>query len=240
MPPSVQRIANTARELGEDLCEQIVFIGGAVLPLLETDLTVLRSVRVTTDVDGVAGTTTYSKLFALEEALRGRKFRNVATPPTHIGRWESPSKQIFDLVSAGQHSGGNGSERDVYALEASVRADLPPRVRHVSAVGFLVLKPSAYADRGSGNPRGSKDLSDMVSLLATRPSLLHEVHDAEARARSWIAAGVSDLRSDSRIEAAVAGHIMDRDPLIDGIAERVLDLFDALVATGQNAGTPKR
>jgi hypothetical protein len=72
MPPSVQRLVTIAHELEEALCEKIVFIGGAVLPILETDFTILRSARPTKDVDGVTGTTSYSKLFDLEEAVRER------------------------------------------------------------------------------------------------------------------------------------------------------------------------
>jgi predicted nucleotidyltransferase len=228
MPPSIQRLITVANDLDDVLRGQIVFIGGSVLPLLETDRTVLRVPRSTKDVDGVTGATSYTKLFMLEEALRARGFRNVTQPPTHIGRWRSPSQAIFDLVSAGNHAGGSGSERDQYALESAVTLDLPPTIRHVSGVGFLVMKFNAYRDRGTMNPRGSKDLSDLVALAATRPELLTEVSQAPEHVRRWICDGVDGLLSDPTMESHVIAHVSDRDPLVDNVAEQVLEVLAAL------------
>lgn len=229
IPPSIQRLITVAIDLDGDLREQIVFIGGAVLPLLETDRTVLRSPRPTKDVDGVTGTTSYSKMFDLEEALRARGFRNVSEPPTHIGRWKTPSEAIFDLVSAGSHTGGTGAERDQYAVGSALTLDIPPVVRHANGVGFLVLKLDAYRDRGRKDPRGSKDLSDIVALLATRPSLVAEVRAEPEHVRRWISDDVGDLlMNDSAIESHVIAHVSDRDPLVDNVAERVLEVCEAL------------
>jgi hypothetical protein len=75
IPPSIQRLITVANDLDRVLREQIVFIGGAVLPLLETDRSVLGSPRPTKDVDGVTGTTSYRKMFELEQALRARGLR---------------------------------------------------------------------------------------------------------------------------------------------------------------------
>jgi hypothetical protein len=233
MPPSVQRLVTVANELNDPLREQIVFIGGAILPLLETDRAILGSPRVTKDVDGVTGAMSYGKMFELEEALRARGFRNVHEPPTHIGRWKSPSGAIFDLVSAGSHTGGTGSERDRYAVDSAMTLDLPPAVRHVSGAGYLVLKLDAYRDRGRRDPRRSKDLSDIVALVATRPELLADVSAAPEQARRWIRDDLEGLlMNDQDIESHVITHVSDRDPLVDGVAERVLEVFEAIAGLG--------
>lgn len=229
IPPSIQRLITVANDLDGTLREQIVFIGGAVLPLLETDWTVLGSPRPTKDVDGVTGTTSYGKKFELEEALRARGFRNVSVPPTHIGRWKTPSEAIFDLVSAGSHTGGMGAERDRYALGSASRLDLPPVVRHASGVGFLVLKLDAYRDRGRKEPRRSKDLSDIVALLATRSELVAEVRAEPDHVRGWIRDDVSGLLLNDRdMESHVIAHISDRDPLVEDAAERVVEVCEVL------------
>ncbi len=193
IPASIRRLITVAKDLDDVLREQIVFIGGAVLPLLETDRTVLGSPRPTKDVDGVTGTTSYGKMFELEEALRARGFRNVSEPPAHIGRWKTPSQAIFDLVSAGSQTGGTGGERDRYALGSASTLDLPPVVRHANSVGFLVLELDAYRDRGRKEPRRSKDLSDIVALLATRPELVAEVRAEPDHIRGWIRDDVGGL-----------------------------------------------
>jgi hypothetical protein len=232
IPPAIQRLITVAADLDDTLRGQIVFIGGAVLPLLETDRSVLSSPRPTKDVDGVTGTTSYGKMFELEEALRARGFRNVSEPPTHIGRWKTPSQAIFDLVSAGRHAGGTGAERDRYALESAWTLDLPPVVRHASGVGFLVLKLNAYRDRGRNDPRRSKDLSDIVALLATRSELVAEVRAESKRVRSWVRDDVGSLlMNDDDIESHVVAHVSDRDPLVADAAEMVLEACEVLART---------
>jgi hypothetical protein len=223
IPPSIARLMTVANDLGIALCGQIVFLGGSVTPILETDRTTLNSPRPTKDVDGVTGATTDAKLFELEQALRARGFRNADQPPVHIGRWISPSDAIFDLVSAGSHTGGTGSERDQYAVESATTLDLPPVIRHVSSVGFLVLKLCAYQDRGTVAPRESNDLSDIVALVATRPELQREVSAAPKHVRNWIREDVRSLLKGPDLTSNIISHIADRDPLVDDVAERVLE-----------------
>ena len=132
-------------------------------------------------------------------------------------------------MSAGSHAGGNGSARDQYAVESAVTLDLPPVIRHVSGAAFLALKLNAYRDRGRESPRSSKDLSDIAALAATRPELLTEVSVAPDHVRGWIRDDVRDLLTDRAMESHVIAHVADRDPLADGVAERVLEVLGELV-----------
>lgn len=66
--PSLDLLINIAESLGP-LVDRVVFIGGAIAPLLQTN-PVSPRVRPTKDVDGIALTATYPAFGALQEQLR--------------------------------------------------------------------------------------------------------------------------------------------------------------------------
>lgn len=226
--PAVQRMARVAEALGGDLCARVVFIGAAVLPLLETERSVLEAPRPTKDVDGVVGTTSYTAKARLEEAMRARQFRHDQTG--HMDRWVAPDGTLFDLVGCGAHPGGTGNQHDQWAVDHAVEVSLPPTVRHASAVGWLLLKCGAYHDRGRAAPLGSKDLADIAALCATRPGLVEEVTAAPGEIRAAIGRTLRDVLADGRARGAVTSHIEDLAPLIPGVADQVLERIQQLAA----------
>lgn len=223
----LNRVASVANALGEDLRAAVVFIGGAILPLLEAEGNLLGSARPTKDVDGVVATTSYTQKTRIEDALRERKFRNQMNA-SHMDRWLTPDGAIFDLVACGTHLGGNASKHDMFAIETAETIDLPPLIRHASAVGYLVLKCGAFRDRGTKMPLESKDLSDIVTLVATRPSIVDEVHSAPELIRDFLRTQVRAILADKRTMSSIATHLRDTDPLVDDLETRVLDRFGAL------------
>lgn len=94
----------------DDWGQRIVFIGGAVAPLLQTDPPLPR-VRPTDDVDAIAATLSYSDYGKLEQALRDAGFKHggVTGHATHAHRWYTPDGTKFDLVPYGDHLGTNGN-----------------------------------------------------------------------------------------------------------------------------------
>ncbi len=229
---TVRRIASIATALGESLCARTVFIGAAILPLLETERGLLNAPRPTKDVDGVIATTSYAQKARVEEEMRARHFRHVAEPPTHLDRWRAPAPDdtIFDLVSCGPHLGGTGGMHDQWVIETAATLELPPLVRHASAVGWLTLKCDAYRDRGRNAPLHSKDLADIVALCATRPLLLAEVADAPSQIRNAIGSVLKELMSTPMARSAVPSHIAERQPLVPDLADDVLIRLAALAA----------
>ncbi len=182
--PSLDRVATVARELG-DLSGRVVFIGGAIASLLQTQPPFPRA-RVTSDVDAVIASTTYAELERLRLDLTARGFRQ-RPDLTHLHRWISPSGIPFDLVPAGSHLGGSGNPWDVIALETAAEHDLAGvRIKHVSAPVFLAQKWAAHHDRGRDDPLASHDLEDLLSVLASRPGIDREVAAAPPGLREFL------------------------------------------------------
>ncbi len=103
--PSLDHVAAVAVALG-DLRERVVFIGGAIAPLLQTNPPFPRA-RPTSDVDGVIATTVYAEAQHFHDALVARGFRRDLTDPRHAHRWIAPHGVPFDLVPTGALLGGS-------------------------------------------------------------------------------------------------------------------------------------
>jgi predicted nucleotidyltransferase len=170
------------------LLERIVFIGGAIAPLLQVDRP-FRAPRPTGDVDAIAATTSYSDFGEFSEALAARGFRQ-GTNSRHLHRWIAPGplRVPFDLVPVGEHTGASGNPWEMAAVESAVETELEPglSIWHASAPAFLALKFAAFRDRGLDDPLLSTDLEDIMALIASRPEIAMEVFAAPEPVRgSW-------------------------------------------------------
>jgi hypothetical protein len=210
--PSVDRVATVAAELG-DLAHQVVFIGGAIAPLLQTDPPFPRA-RVTSDVDGVIASSTYTDQERLRVQLMECGFRH-ETEARHVHRWVSPSGIPFDLISAGRHLGGSGNPWDEIALETAIELHVGNGLtfKHVSAPAFLAQKWAAHHDRGRDDPLASHDLEDILSLLASRPGIAEEVAASPTTLRAYLRQQAGAFLANSDAEDLLAAHLnVAQDP----------------------------
>ena len=201
--------------LGE-LAAEVVFIGGAIAPLLQTDPP-FDEARPTKDVDGVIATNRYADTGRIAELLRAKGFSQAVGETNHIHRWYSPAKDPLDLVPAGAHPGGGGQKWDAFALANSRELDLGDgvKLRYADAPSFLALKFAAYADRGSEDPHVSHDLEDIFALIASRPTLVEETSVASRDVQEFLVAQLRGLLDDSRLKDLLAGHLNNaQDPAV--------------------------
>jgi len=204
--PSLDRVATVAAELG-DLAGRVVFIGGAIAPLLQTDPPFPRA-RVTSDVDGVIASASYADYERLRVELTERGFRQ-GTDAKHVHRWVSPSAIPFDLVPAGSHLAGSGNPWDAVALETAIQLDIGNGVtiKHVSAPAFLAQKWAAHHDRGRDDPLTSHDLEDILALLASRPGIAEEVAAAPPALRDYVTQQARAFLDSRDAEDLLAAHL---------------------------------
>lgn len=210
---AVDDLVRVARALGP-LRDQVVFIGGAIAPLLQQEPPFAHA-RATSDVDAVVATTSYGRMHEVEVSLRQAGFRQGPSGGRHMYRWISPDGIPFDLVPAGEHTGGSGSSWDALAIATALTAELAPglAIRHASAPAFLALKWAAHEDRGRTDPLTSHDLEDIVALLASRPGLPSEVAAAPKELREFVRARAGSLLADPDIRYLLAAHLNNaRDP----------------------------
>lgn len=190
-----------------DLNLQLVYIGGAIAPLLQTEPP-FPAARVTKDVDAIAMTTSYAVYTTLTVAMRERGFRE-DTGGAHVHRWIGPDGIAFDLVPAGRHLGASGQEWDRVAVESAVSLEIASGVwiRHASAPAFLALKWAAYDDRGANDPFASHDLEDILALIASRPGIVQEVRNSTPGIVAFVGAQCATLLRDADAEDLLAAHL---------------------------------
>lgn len=226
---AIARVGRVATEL-QAINRTLVFIGGAVLPLLVDVEERFEAPRSTKDVDAVAATATYTAKHRIEQALREARYRDAMD--SHAGRFISPSKEIFDISFAGNHAGGSGSKTDELAIATSVERLEAPAFRHVSAVGFFLMKVAAFCDRGAANPYDSKDLADLAVLLVGRPALAHEATAFGSAVCQSVRDAAQRLKPAKQLAGALRTHFHDRRPVApyvpDDLALEALARLDRL------------
>jgi predicted nucleotidyltransferase len=220
LPPSIQPLATVAAELG-DCRESAIFIGGAIAPLLQTAAP-FPKVRPTRDVDAISAAGSSTAQAHFEDALGKRGFRHDLAYRGHANRWISPSGIAFDLVPAGGFLGASGNQWDQMAVVAAERSVLGTGVaiKHASAPFFLILKWSAYRDRGKGNALGSTDIEDLLALLASRPTLVDEIERLPTTARDYLRGAAQALLGDPDFGDLLEAHLnnaVPRGSIVEGV-----------------------
>ncbi|NIM48600.1 MAG: hypothetical protein GTN62_02690 [Gemmatimonadales bacterium] len=233
--PALHRLLTVARQLGA-LRERIVFIGGAIAPLLQEEAP-FPAPRPTSDVDGVVATASYTEAQLVQDELVALGFRQAPATARHAHRWMGPTGIPFDLAPAGQHAGASGNPWDEIAVATAVEAMLEPgfAIRHASAAAFLALKWSAYHDRGRDDPLNSHDLEDVLALIASRPSIAREAVEAPTQLRAYLAQQAEAFLANRYAEDLLAGHLnyaQDARATMELVRERLLGIAEGGATRG--------
>jgi predicted nucleotidyltransferase len=221
--PGFKRLVLVAEAVG-DLRERIVFIGGALAPLLHSDPP-FRGARITSDVDAIIATVSYVEAQRVQDEMVRLGFRHDLADPRHLHRWVGAVGVPFDLVPAGEHLGAASGPTDRLAVETAARTTLTTglTIRHASAPGFLALKWAAYQDRGRKDPLYSDDLLDILALLASRPTLVAEVAAVPLELRTYVAEQSKAFFADPNADDLLAAHLNNaQDPTQTTAAVRAM------------------
>lgn len=205
--PALADLARVAGALGS-LRDRVVFVGGAIAPLLQEKPPFPRA-RPTSDVDALLATASYADANQAQQLLTSLGFRRDLADPQHAHRWLSPDGIPFDLVPVGEHLGASESMWDAVTIATAVEVEIEAglSLRYASGPAFLALKWSAYHDRGRDDPLASRDLEDILALLASRPGIVAEVTGAPEDLRSYVAEQARALLAEPRAEDLLAAHL---------------------------------
>jgi predicted nucleotidyltransferase len=108
------------------------------------------------------------------------------------------------------------------ALDTATEYRLERRltIRVATAPAFLATKWAAFASRGKDDLLGSRDLEDVITLVAGRGELVAEVVTAPADLRQYVAASTREFLADVFAEHAVEGALPDAR-ILPGLVEQV-------------------
>ena len=207
LPSSLDPVVLIARAFGP-LVSEVVFLGGAILPLLVTD-TAAAPARGTDDVDVVIEAQSRPEYYEFESSLRTRGFRNDTSEGAPLCRWIFEGIKVDVMPDDPKILGfSNTWYREV--LGSAVPVDLVQdlTIRLISPTAFLATKFEAFWDpqRGAGDFAGSKDLEDVIALVDGRPELDEEIRDAGGEIQSYLGKAFQDLLDNPRFHEALPGH----------------------------------
>ncbi|WP_305806530.1 hypothetical protein [Stenotrophomonas sp. YIM B06876] len=209
--PNLPQLLAIAEALG-DLCEQVVFVGGATAGLLLTD-PLAEGVRPTLDVDAIVQADSLAHYHRIETRLEQRGFVRDAQSGV-ICRWRHRGSQLlFDLmpVDASILGFGNRWYGEAVATAQLHRLGNGVQIRRVTAPAFFATKLEAFRDRGGGDFMASHDLEDVLNVLDGRPELPDELAQASMPMRQAVAAFFTDLLANPDFLNCLPGLLADPD-----------------------------
>lgn len=167
---NIQMLEIVAQALGQDLCQEVAFVGGCTTALLMTDELSREDVRYTDDVDLVVHLTGYAQWQRLVEQLQQKGFRQAQDEVIcrmRLGELKvdfmPEDDETADLLGCNNRWFKDGlANAQPYELPSGchIRLFTPPY--------FLGSKLDAYAGRGAPDLLGSQDLEDILNLVNGR------------------------------------------------------------------------
>lgn len=198
-----------ARRLGP-LLDEVAFVGGQVAELLVTDPAAAR-VRPTEDVDIIVAVSTRSAYDRLGTRLRASGFRKDLTPGAPLCRWRAPDRVVLDVMPTEETILGFSNRWYPLGLATAEAYPLGNdlTIRVVTAPVFLATKWVAFDQRGAGDHFGSRDVEDILVVVAGRQTLPAEVARADDTLQEWLAARTAAFLNHPDAPDVIAGALPD-------------------------------
>jgi hypothetical protein len=203
VPDNVGEVARALAPLG--LLDDVVFVGGAVVPMLLSDPAALPA-RVTADVDVVVDVVGRARFYDIEATLR--EAGHAPDPMGPICRWRVAGVPL-DLMPTDPAILGFSNRWYPTLVRTARRHRIAPDVEILVAHPGMLLatKLEAHADRGRGDLMLSHDLTDVVSLVEGRPELVDEVANLDDPGREFVREALRTLLAHDDLPFALAGHL---------------------------------
>lgn len=212
-------LERAVRSLGA-LTDEVVFVGGATVPLWITNLTAPPP-RPTKDVDVIVEVASRTRYYEFEDRLREAGFRN---DEEVICRWHHPEHELMlDAMPTEASLLGfeNRWQRRSFPHAASVELPSGARIRAIPPPFLLATKMEAHSGRGNRDLLASRDWADIVSLIDGREELVNEVDMAPSELAAYLRATLGQLLSMDRIVEGIQAQLLP-DEISQARAEDVV------------------
>lgn len=223
----VELLERATRALGDI---EVVFVGGAALPLL-FDAGTEDAARETDDADCIVLVRTRAEHARLEARLRRRGLAQPPHKPGPICRWWAADGLVIDVMPVSASILGFTNRWYEAAYYNAFDHALPSGqvIRIPRAPWFLATKIEAYRSRGAKDPYASRDLEDIIALVASRASLAAEIaRQAGPELRAYLRAFFAEFAAAPEHGDWIAGHLPP--PRTERHVEEVEHRLTALVA----------
>ena len=221
-------LETVAEALGDDLCQQMVFVGGCSTAVLITDEITLQEVRATDDVDLIVGLAGTARWMQLQAVLSDKGF-TVSGDDDVICRMRLGKLKV-DFMPDDPNILGFSNRWYKEGINTAIKYVLPSGrvIKHLTPPLFLATKLEAYGGRGQNDPLGSHDLEDIINVVDGRPALMDEVQAASDEVRIYLSQQFQTLLRHTDFESFLHGNIRGPDGRVEIVHRRVKTLAELL------------
>lgn len=220
-PKLIEMMTQVADALGEELLNQVVFVGGVTTGLFVTDEFSKEDVRFTDDVDLIVNIASRVEWIQLQEKLReqgfGESMNDDLTCRMRLGELkvdfmpEDPSILGFSNM---WYSEGLANARD-YLLPNGLN------VRILTPALFVATKLEAHKGRGADDIQLSRDLEDILIVIDGREEIVEEINSSPDKIKNYIKDEFHSLLHHEDFEYTVEGAVRGDDGRKNLIYERM-------------------
>jgi hypothetical protein len=214
----------------DDLCDQVIFVGGSVTGLLITDKAA-PDVRFTVDIDCIIDVITQSGYYSLAERLRDKGFKEMSTGNHPICRWNCDGI-LLDIMPTDKNLFGFSNKwyKDALATATNTKINDTISINVISAPYFLATKIEAFKDRGKQDFLLSHDIEDIISLIDGRPEIIDDISNSPNDLKHYLSLEFSEFMHSSQFTEALPGHLNysqeseDRKKIVLNRIQEIIDL----------------
>lgn len=193
-----------ARALGE-LNQQVVYVGGAILSLYITDESA-EDVRPTGDIDISMEIATVAELESIREEITNKGFYQSSEDNVICRfRYEDIKVDVMATKPVGWAPANRWFEAGFQHLVIFNLDGID--IKCLALPYYLASKFTAFYDRGSSDPRTSKDYEDIGYLLNYTQNLKEQVLNAHAEVKQYLLECFQDILSDDVKQEAILGNL---------------------------------
>lgn len=196
-----------ARALGQNLLDEVAFVGGCTTSLLITDEFSLESARFTDDVDVIVDIVGQLEWYKFQALLRDKGFA-VSPEDEILCRMRLGGLKVDFMPQDGGILGFTNRwyEKALVTAESYQLSD-DITIRVLTPPLFIATKLEAYRGRGNDDPLGSKDVEDILTLFDGRAELVAEILKADPDVRNYISEQMESLTNNCDFDYAVQGSV---------------------------------
>lgn len=221
---NIELLSRVAKEIGP-LLEKVVFVGGTTTTLYILCQEHIAHARGTIDVDVILNASRVG-FYKAEKIMRKQGFEH---DPTTIHRFIKDDL-IVDLMPTDSTVLGFSNRWYEEGFKKAEVVDIGgTQIKMLCFPYFLATKLEAFNGRGKGDYYGSKDMEDIITVLAGRKGFLLELIDLKGEIKEFLQKEFTKLLNEREFRDALHGHM----PLIEGVDSILTGIQSDLVEFSQ-------
>lgn len=206
-----QMLIKVAKALGEQLVQEVVFVGGCTTGLLITDDFTKEQIRYTDDVDLIVDVVGYPAWVNLQRQLSKHGFR-IDMGQEVLCRMLLGELKV-DFMPMDEKAIGYTNKWYKGAVERAQNYQLSDDliIKLVTPEYFIATKLEAYLGRGNGDCLSSHDIEDLLCIFDGREEIVEEINHAPTDLKDYISDQLTSLLDDDNFQYVIQS-LTNSDP----------------------------